>query len=143
MEASPGSTEIRVRYAETDQMGRAHHSHYLVWCELGRTALMRERGLPYADLERRGLRLPVSRAEVEYRGGAGYDEPVRIETRVEAVRSRSVAFAYRLVHAEGGGLLARARTELVCTREDGRPVRLPEDVRSALEGARGAGEAPC
>ncbi|MFQ5688938.1 MAG: acyl-CoA thioesterase [Gemmatimonadota bacterium] len=125
--------EIRVRYAETDQMGRAHHSHYLVWCELGRTRFMRGRGISYAELERRGLRLPVSKAHVEYRQGVGYDDTVRIRTRVEQVRSRSVRFAYRLERGDDGVPMARAWTELVCTNAHGTLMRLPTIVRSALE----------
>lgn len=136
MEHAPGRgvEALRVRYAETDQMGRAHHAHYLVWCESGRTALMRERGVSYAALERRGIRLPVARASLEYRGAVGYDAIVRVETRVEAVRSRSVTFAYRILDEEGR-LLARATTELVCTDDAGRPARLPEAVRDALDRA--------
>lgn len=125
--------EIRVRYAETDQMGRAHHSHYLVWCELGRTTLMRERGVSYGELEKRGLLLPVARVEISYRQGVGYDERVRVDTRVERVRSRSVRFAYRLTRAEDGDVLATAITDLVCIDDRGRTGRLPADVREALE----------
>jgi acyl-CoA thioesterase FadM len=105
------SVEIRVRYAETDQMGRAHHSHYLVWCELGRTAYMRRRGIAYAQLERDGLLLPVGRATLEYRRGVGYD------------------------HGESGDVIALASTELYCTNAAGRPMRIPADLRSALEAA--------
>lgn len=138
-ESSLGSVEIRVRYAETDRMGRAHHSHYLAWCELGRTSLMRERGVPYADLERDGVLLPVTRAELEYRRGADFDERVRVDTWVERVRSRGVAFRYGVFRVEDGALLARIRTELVCTDRTGRPRRLPDDVRSALAAAARAG----
>ena len=123
---------MRVRYAETDQMGRAHHSHYLIWCELGRSELMRERGISYAELERRGLFLPVSRFEIEYRGVVGYDELARIHTRIVRVRSRSIRFSYRVTR-EDGHLLAFAENDLVCTDESGRPARLPDTLRSALE----------
>lgn len=129
------SVEIRVRYAETDQMGRAHHSHYLVWCELGRTAYMRGRGIAYAQLERDGLLLPVGRATLEYRRGVGYDDAVRIETTVTQIRSRSVVFGYRLTHGESGDVIALASTELYCTNAAGRPMRIPADLRSALEAA--------
>ena len=124
---------MRVRYAETDQMGRAHHRHYLVWCELGRTALMRERGVSYAELERGGLWLPVSRVEVEYRVPVEYDELIRIHTRVERVRSREVVFAYRIARADDDATLARARTALVCTDARGRPQRFPQSVKRRLE----------
>lgn len=130
-----GTVEVRVRYSETDQMGRAHHRHYLVWCELGRTALMREHGVSYAQLEREGLLLPVARAELEYRAPILYDEGVRICTRVERVRSREVVFAYQVfrVDEEGEELLAaNVRTVLVSTDAEGRPTRLPAPVREAL-----------
>lgn len=142
MEEATEGLELRVRYAETDQMGRAHHSHYLVWCEAGRTAFMRDRGISYARAENRGILLPVSRAEVEYRGGVGYDEIIRVVTGVEAVRSRSVTFGYRIVRAADGVLVARARTELVCTGRHGRPSRLPAEIRRILEAATG-GPDPC
>lgn len=127
------SVELHVRYAETDQMGRAHHSHYLVWCELGRSALMREAGASYSRFEERGVLLPVSRAELEYRRPLGYDAAVRIETRLEQVRSRKVVFSYRILRAEDGVVAATARTELVSIDTDGRPTRLPPDVRKLLE----------
>ncbi len=127
------SVELHVRYAETDQMGRAHHSHYLVWCELGRTALMRDAGASYSRLEERGVQLPVSRAELEYRQPLRYDAAVRIETRLEQVRSRKIVFSYRIVSVEDGIVAATARTELVSIDSDGRPTRLPPDVRELLE----------
>ena len=130
-----GSVEIRVRYAETDQMGRAHHSHYLVWCEIGRTAYMQERGVSYVELERQGILLPVARAELEYRRGVGYDDPVRIETTIEQVRSRSIVFGYRLSHAGTGDPVALGTTELFCTDAGGRPMRIPSELRSALDDA--------
>ena len=130
----PHPVEVTVRYAETDQMGRAHHGVYVVWCELGRTSMMRERGVSYAELERNGVLLPVTRLDVEYRHAAYYEETVRIETRVSEVRSRSVTFAYQ-VYGPGDRLLARARTELTCTDRDGRVRRLPAEVRSALQAA--------
>jgi acyl-CoA thioester hydrolase len=129
----PGSRiEIRVRYAETDQMGLAHHMHYLAWFELGRTALMRANGISYAELERGGLLLPVARAELEYRRGAGYDDRVEIRTRVSGVRSRAVSFAYEARAAADGELLATGTTTLVCTDSDMRPRRMPGEVAALL-----------
>lgn len=126
--------ELRVRYAETDQMGRAHHRHYLVWCELGRTTLMRAHGVSYAEMERDGLLLPVSRVEVEYRLPAAYDERVRIHTRLERVRSREIVLAYRIARAKDDATLARARTWLICADAGGRPRRFPVGVRERLDG---------
>ncbi|MFV1986051.1 MAG: acyl-CoA thioesterase [Gemmatimonadota bacterium] len=128
-----GSVEVRVRYAETDQMGRAHHSNYLIWCELGRTALMRDAGISYADLERGGLLLPVTRAELEYLAPLLYDEVAVIETWVERVRSRDIVFAYRVIRATDGVVAATARTVLVSANAQGRPARMPVEIREALQ----------
>jgi acyl-CoA thioester hydrolase len=132
---SPGaSIRLRVRYAETDQMGRAHHMQYLAWFELGRTELIRAAGMVYADMEKQGILLPVAHAEVEYRRGVGYDELVEIETRVSDVRSRSVTFAYRALRAADGEVLATGTTRLVCTDSEGRPRRIPAPIAEMLIG---------
>jgi acyl-CoA thioester hydrolase len=138
----PGSrTAIRVRYAETDQMGHAHHMNYLAWFELGRTELMRANGLSYAGLEQEGILLPVARAELDYRQGAGYDEQVWILSRVKQVRSRSVTFAYEAVRAKDEALLARGTTTLVCTDSDLRLRRIPGEAQRILEQLKIAAEA--
>ncbi len=134
---TPEEVEVRVRYAETDRMGRAYHTHYLVWCEVGRTRLMRSLGTSYRELEDRGVFLPVSDLEVSFRRAAEYEDLVRVATSVERVRSRTVTFGYELRRRPGGELLARARTELVCVDADGAPRRLPERVRSLLAGRAG------
>jgi acyl-CoA thioester hydrolase len=94
---------------------------------------MRDAGASYARLEERGVQLPVSRAVLEYRRPIGYDAAVRVETRLEEVRSRKVVFSYRIATAEDGATAATARIELVSTDTDGRPIRLPHDVRELLE----------
>ena len=132
-----GSIDIRVRYAETDQMGRAHHSNYLIWCELGRTTLMREQGISYAEMEANGVILPVARAEVEYRAPLLYDQVVRIETRVERVRSRDIVFAYTMTRDVDDVIAATATTTLVSADAEGRPFRMPGEIRNALEGLIG------
>lgn len=124
--------EVRVRYAETDRMGRAHHTHHLVWCEAARTQWLRERGATYAELERRGVYLPVSRVEVEYRHPVGYDELVRVRTWLAAVRSRTLTFEYEIERGDGGRPVARAQTELICMNGEGGVRRLPDDVRALL-----------
>jgi len=129
----PGSvTEVRVRYAETDQMGRAHHMAYVAWFELARTEMMRQNGLSYADMERRGVLLPVVRLEVDYLKGVAYEDLVDVHTSVADVRSRRVQFNYRVVARESDLLVAEATSVLVCMGRDGRPRRLPDDVRRAL-----------
>ena len=127
-------TRLRVRYAETDQMGRAHHMHYLAWFELGRTELLRGAGVAYSEIESQGVKLPVSNEEIEYRSPAAYDEAVDIFTRVSRVRSRTVTFSYLAARGETGEALATGSTRLVCTDAEGRPRRIPPHLISVLEG---------
>jgi acyl-CoA thioester hydrolase len=131
---------LRVRYGETDQMGRAHHASYLLYLEEARTRMMAERGCSYAELERAGIGLPVRRAELRYRGAIGYDEELLVRTRVERIRNASLTFAYELSRAADGARVAEARIELACVdlrSSPQRPVALPEAVRAALAGASG------
>jgi len=123
---------FRVRYAETDAMGFAYHTHYLVWCEVGRTGLLREAGRSYAELERDGIFLAVSEADIRYHAPARYEDPVRVQTWLTELRSRGVAFEYRIAHAETDRTFATARTRLVCLGRDGRPRTLPHDLRALL-----------
>ncbi|MFW6039890.1 MAG: acyl-CoA thioesterase [Gemmatimonadota bacterium] len=124
-------TEVRVRYAETDQMGRAHHMAYVAWFELGRTEMMRRNGLSYAEMERRGVLLPVVRLEIDYLGAAGYEDLLTVRTSLVEVRSRRVRFKYMVV-SDDGRPIAEGVTVLVCVGPDGRPKRLPDELRAGL-----------
>jgi len=126
--------DLRVRYAETDQMGKAHHMQYLSWFELGRSELLRANGISYAELEREGVQLPVTRAEIEYRQSVGYDEEVQIWTDIGELRSCSVTFSHEARRAVDGGLLARGRTVVACTDRDGRMRSIPGAVVRSLVG---------
>jgi acyl-CoA thioester hydrolase len=129
------TTELRVRYAETDQMGVVYHANYLVWCELGRTDLIRVLGKPYAQFEREGVRLAVSEATIRFKGSARYDDAIRVYTTLSDVRSRSVTFAYRIVHVERGDTLVTATTALIALDLTGRPITMPADLRTMLAAA--------
>jgi acyl-CoA thioester hydrolase len=132
-------TTTRVRYPETDRMGVAHHTHYFVWFELGRTELMREAGCAYGDLEDGdGVFFPVIEAGAVYRAPARYDEIVDIETTLASVEGVRVRFEYLLRRSEGGEVLASGFTVHAACGRDGRPMRLPETVRERLTSA-GAG----
>lgn len=124
-------TTVRVRYGETDQMGRAHHAAFVAWFELGRTEMMRKNDLSYAGLEARGVLLPVVRLDIEYLDAASYEELLAIHTRLAEVRSRRVRFEYR-VEGDDGRRIAEGRTVLVSVDREGRPRRLPAEVRDAL-----------
>lgn len=123
------TTSFRVRYGETDQMGVVYHPNYLVWCEVGRTELIRGLGLSYAELERRGTYLAVAEATVRYGAAARYDDLIRVDTVLDHVRSRSLAFAYEIHRMEPTpARLATARTTLVSIDSNGRPRQLAPAV---------------
>jgi acyl-CoA thioester hydrolase len=131
-----GSIEVRVRYAETDQMGVVYHANYLVWCEIGRTDLIRQLGTSYADLERQGVGLAVIDASLRYHSAARYDDLIRVRTVISDVRSRTVTFDYTIEHAENGLRLATARTTLASLSKEGKLVALPQEIRKLMEDAR-------
>lgn len=128
--------ELRVRYAETDQMGVVYHANYLVWCEIGRTELIRAvTGVSYAKLEEQGVLLAVAELSIRYHGAARYDNDVRVQTTLTEARSRAVTFEYLITKVGSGDRLASARTVLVSIDADGRPIVMPEDLRRKLSEA--------
>ena len=127
-------TTIRVRYAETDAMGVVHHASYIVWLEQGRAELLRASGTSYRDIEARGFFAALTDLQVRYHAAARYDDEVVINTALDDVRSRQLAFTYTLRLADTGTLLVTARTEHVFVgRATGRPARLPDDLQEALQ----------
>lgn len=122
-------TYTRVRYAETDAMGIAHHASYIIWLELGRTDLLRVRGMPYRELEQRGFLVVLSDLQVRYYAAARYDDNILIRTALGNLRSRQLSFDYELRLADSNALLVTARTShVVLDRETRRPVRLPQEL---------------
>ncbi|NLG09315.1 MAG: acyl-CoA thioesterase [Deinococcales bacterium] len=115
--------KLRVRFAETDQMGVAHHSAYVVWLEAARVEWLRRRGLSYREMEEAGLSLAVSRLEVTYRAAVYFDDELTLVPRLESVRSRRVAYSYRV--ERDGLLVATAVTEHVPTDRSGRATTVP------------------
>ena len=134
------ATELRVRYAETDQMGVVYHTNYLIWCEIARTDLIRTLGASYRELEERGIRLAVSEASVRYIAAARYDDRIRVETRLTRVTSRTLVFDYTIVNADSSQRLALASTTLISLDPSNRVSALPADVRRTLSG-EGTGNA--
>jgi acyl-CoA thioester hydrolase len=130
-------TELRVRYAETDQMGVVYHTNYLIWCEIARTDLIRTLGASYRELEERGIRLAVSEASIRYIAAARYDDRIRVETQLSRITSRTLVFDYTILNADSSQRLATASTTLISLDASNRVAVLPADVRRAL-----AGDAP-
>ena len=123
---------LEVRYAETDQMGVVHHSNYLVWFEVARTALCARGGVPYAEIERRGYLLMVTGVSLRYRKSARYGETVTTRCTLGELASRGLSFHYEV--RRGDDLLATGTTEHIWIEaHTGRPVRLPEELRAGFE----------
>ena len=118
-------------------MGVVYHTNYLVWCEIGRTELIRElTGASYAEVEAEGVALAVSELSIRYQGAAKYDNLIRVQTTLVEARSRSVTFEYAISNAETGDRLATARTVLVSLDKRGKPVVMSDRLRRQLAQAR-------
>jgi len=127
-----GSSTVRVRYAETDQMGIAWHGEYLAWFEVGRTDLLRGCGCTYRDLEAQGLRLPVIEIQARYFRPALYDDVLEIRTRLANIGGARVSFDYEVRREGTDGPLATGSTSHAAIDLRGRPRRIPEDLRRRL-----------
>ncbi len=131
-------TRLRVRYAETDQMGVVYHSNHLIWFEVGRVELMREMGFSYRDMEREdGCFIAVAEVKCRYRAPVYYDEEVLVRTRLKAVRESVVVFNYELLRADGGTLLAEGETTHIVTNSEMKVTALPEKYLTAFREAMG------
>src|SRR6478672_6123745 len=126
-------TEIRVRYAETDQMGIVHHANYLTWFEVGRSELCRARGFSYKEMEdETDALLVVAETYCRYKSPALYEDVLTIRTRVAEMRSRSLRFVYEVYRASDDSLLAEGETMHVVTDRGKKVRKLPEIYRNRL-----------
>ena len=123
---------VRVRYAETDQMGVVYYANYLIWFEIGRTEWLRVTGWTYREMEAEGLGLPVIEAHCEYRLGARYDDELEIRTTGRIVSAVRLAFDYEVVRCTDDAVLAIGYTVHATIDRGGRPVRLPARVKEVL-----------
>jgi acyl-CoA thioester hydrolase len=131
-------TKLRVRYAETDQMGVVYHANHLIWFEVGRVELMRKMGFSYRDLEREdGRFIAVAEATCRYRAPVYYDEEVVVRTRLKAVREKVIVFSYELVRAENRNLLAEGETTHIVTDSQMQVAVLPERYLRVFRAALG------
>ena len=129
-------TRLRVRYAETDQMGVVYHSNHLIWFEVGRVELLREMGFSYRDMEREDERfIAVAEVMCRYRAPVYYDEEVVVRTRLKAVRESVVVFSYELVRANDRTLLAEGETTHIVTDSTMKVAALPEKYLTAFRAA--------
>jgi acyl-CoA thioester hydrolase len=125
-------SRVRVRYAETDQMGIAWHGNYFAWFEVGRTDLLRQFGTTYREMEALGLRLPIIDCSAQYRRPARYDDELEILTRLRKLGGARLEFEYEVRAGGTDGLLATGHTTHASTDPSGRPRRLPDELRRRL-----------
>jgi acyl-CoA thioester hydrolase len=124
-------TTVRVRYAETDQMGVVYHANYLIWFEVGRVELMRALGIEYKRMEiEDDCHIVVVDVRCRYHSSARYDEELRVRTRIAESRNRMIRFAYEVLR--GQELLAVGETLHVICGSNGKPKLLPEKYRVIL-----------
>ena len=133
----PVTTQVRVRYAETDQMGIVYYANYLVWFEIGRVELLRSLGLAYSQLEtEHECILPVVEASCRYRSPAKYDDEILIETRPVLLRGSVIKFGYRFLRKAPAGdqptLLAEGETAHVVCDDQLNKKTLPAHYAVAL-----------
>ncbi len=129
---------IRVRYAETDQMGVVYHSNHFIWFEVGRVDLLRQLGVTYKQMEKEDqLFIPLVDARCRYKAPAFYDDELVVRTHIRNFRERIIVFAYELVRTSDNLLLAEGETTHVITGSDLKPRTLPEKYLQALAKAAG------
>jgi acyl-CoA thioester hydrolase len=127
-------SRVKVRYAETDQMGVAYYANYFIWFEVGRSQYCNDRGFSYRDMEREtGLFLIVAEAGCRYKNPARYEDDLIIRTRITELTRRTLRFSYEIERADGA-LVATGETLHVLINGDGRPSSLPEKYILLLKG---------
>lgn len=126
-------THLRVRYAETDQMGVVYHANYFVWFEIGRVELLRQLGFSYRDMEEKdGCGIAVIDARCRYKAPARYDDEVVVRTRLKYMRESLLQFEYELKRTDDGTLLAEGDTTHIVVDTGMKKVPLPEKYMIAF-----------
>ena len=131
-EAVVRTAQVRVRYADTDQMGVVYYAHYLVWFEVGRIEWLRTTGRNYREMEQDGIALPVIEAHCEYRQPTRYDDEVEIATRATLITPVRLRFDYDVTVAARATACAVGYTVHAAVDSTGKPCRLPASVREML-----------
>jgi acyl-CoA thioester hydrolase len=124
----PYDVKVRVRYAETDQMGVVYHSNYLVYFEIGRTETMRAAGISYAELEERGYVLAVIESYMRHSGSAKYDDELTVRTWLREVSKTRLRFEYAVMRDDKPLTTGHTVLAFLSRAEGMRPVRAPEDA---------------
>jgi acyl-CoA thioester hydrolase len=136
--ATVNETRLRVRYAETDQMGVVYHANHFIWFEVGRVELLRQLGFSYKDMEREeNCFIAVVDARCRYKAPVHYDEMVIVRTHLKHVREKVIRFGYELRSADTGELLAEGETTHIVADSQMKPRALPEKYMKVFRAAVG------
>jgi acyl-CoA thioester hydrolase len=128
-----GETRLRVRYAETDQMGVVYHSNFVVWFEVGRVELLRQLGFRYRDMERNDdCHIAVVDVRCRYKAPARYDDEIIIRTELKNVRESMLHFGYAILRSDDGTLLAEGETTHIVVNRNFERTILPEKYQQIL-----------
>jgi len=131
-----GEIKLRVRYAETDQMGVVYHSNFVIWFEIGRVELMRQLGFRYRDMEKHdNCHIPVADLHVRYKEPAYYDDEIVIRTRLTDVHRSLLRFRYQVFRAGEELLLAEGETTHLVVDDQLKRRSLPEKYVDAFKQA--------
>lgn len=130
-------TRLRVRYAETDQMGVVYHSNYIIWMEVGRVELLRALGYTYREMEQDGLHLPVAEVKCRYKAPAKYDDMIVIRTRMLNLRGFLIHFGYEILRDQDNTLLAEGESVHLVVGPDMQRCSLPEKYMDPFTKAMG------
>ena len=131
-------TRVRVRYAETDQMGVVYHSNHFIWFEIGRVEFLRQLGFSYKDMEASdGCFIAVVDARCRYKAPARYDEEIIVRTHLKNIRESVIHFGYELVRASDGVILAEGETTHIVADAKMRKTAIPEKYMKAFRTAAG------
>ncbi|MGO4210676.1 acyl-CoA thioesterase [Terriglobus sp. 2YAB30_2] len=134
MPAPTAEARIRVRYAETDQMGVVYHANYVVWFEVGRVELLRSIGLPYKQLEAEGILIAVAEVNARYKRPARYDDEIAVRTTVKQVRGSIIRIGYQVVRVVDEELLCEGETVHVVIDREFKRASLPEAYAARMAG---------
>lgn len=127
------TTSFRVRYAEVDSMGYVYYGNYAQYFELGRVALLRAYGLPYSELEKMGIWLPVSEMKINYRQPAKYDELITVKTEIREMPLARITFFYEIINEEGCLLTSGETTLYFFDPKNNKVMRCPPILQEILE----------
>jgi acyl-CoA thioester hydrolase len=119
-------TKVRVIYADTDAMGVVYHTNYIKWFEVGRNEFMRQLGVPYTELGKLGLNLPLIKVSCDYLKFTTYDQILTIETKFDYIKRASIRFNSRIWDENKDNVLVEGYTIHACTNDEGKIRRIPK-----------------